>query len=66
LRVDTLESAFIKIAERECGGEAVFQRGDGSVWRCEAWRLSVRGPEGDGEALVVKLEEDGIKIRIDP
>lgn len=56
---ETMATAYVKCAERQCGGEVSFrQTGDG-VWTCDEWSMVVRFPSDHGQPLVIESNEYG-------
>jgi hypothetical protein len=48
---ETMETAYVKLASRECGGEVAFTNTGDSLWVCDQWNLSVKFPR-DGESTI--------------
>ncbi len=61
--LDTMETAFAKIAERACGGEVPFEQHEDSRWYCLNWNLAVIFPTS-GQKLV-RLEMPGLGINVE-
>ena len=65
-QTETLETGFIKIAERKCGGEVAFSQIGPDTWVCEAWQLTVEFSNTSEETLSIHLQELGLKLGIQP
>lgn len=59
---ETMETAFVKLGERKCGGEVDFIQLDDARWTCEPWRLTVGFSDDPGRTLAISLEELGVKV----
>ena len=62
---ESMETAFVKINERKCGGEVDFIQID-ELWQCEAWKINVSFMDilqGQG-ALVIDMEKLGIEVKL--
>ena len=46
---DTMETAFIRVSERKCGGEVEFRPIAGDGWECSAWKMSIKFPQDEGD-----------------
>ena len=60
----TMETAFIKWSERQCGGEVEFSQDDYGCWKCGSWDLSVRFPRNRGGDFVMRWEGLGIEVAV--
>lgn len=63
---ETMETAFVKIGERKCGGEVDFNQADEDRWVCESWKLTVRFSKNSGEFLSIHTEESGLVLTVRP
>lgn len=61
---ETLETAFVKIAERKCVGEHEFVQIDTSSWSCPPWKLTVEFPKESDQLLLINVEELGVGLLI--
>jgi hypothetical protein len=53
---ETMETAFVKIESRECGGEVDFESTGDDLWTCTKWNLSVRLPTKERPFITVRAE----------
>lgn len=65
VREDTLETAFIKLAEKRCEGEVVFNQVDGSIWMCPSWKLTVAFSSAEKERKAhISFAELGVTFEV--
>ncbi|MSR60354.1 MAG: hypothetical protein EXS05_22385 [Planctomycetaceae bacterium] len=60
----TMETGYIKIAERSCGGECEFSRVNDSRWQCVPWKLAVEFPTNSRDVLLIDFEECGVALQM--
>src|SRR5262245_18246458 len=60
---ETIETAFIKISEKTCGGEVEFKRINERSFDCGAWNLLVQFSEAFRGALLMTFKSWGVTIR---
>jgi tetratricopeptide (TPR) repeat protein len=60
--LETMATAFVKCAERQCGGEVSFREDGDGVWTCDKWSITVRFPSGDGQPLLIESREFGTLV----
>lgn len=65
---ETMETAYVKIADRCCGGEALFTQpiGKPNRWVCEPWNLGIQFLESPEGGLSVDLAEFGVALEVRP
>jgi tetratricopeptide (TPR) repeat protein len=63
---ETMETAFVKIGERKCGGEVDFNQLDEDRWICEPWKLTVQFSKNPGELLSIDSGEFGLVLTVRP
>ena len=61
---DTMETAYIKMSERMCGGEVEFKRINERSFDCDAWNLHVQFSETPRGALLMTFKDLGVTIRV--
>jgi tetratricopeptide (TPR) repeat protein len=61
---DTMETVYIKMSERTCGGEVEFKRINDRSFDCDAWNLLVQFSETPRGALLMTFKELGVTIRV--
>jgi tetratricopeptide (TPR) repeat protein len=55
----SMATAYVKCADRTCGGEVSFRPTGDGVWACDDWSMVVRFPLDDGEPLVIESRDFG-------
>jgi hypothetical protein len=61
---ETMETAFIKISEKACGGEVEFKRINERSFDCGDWNLHVQFSEAPRSALLMTFKNWGVTIRV--
>lgn len=61
---ETMETAFIKISEKICGGEVEFKHINEHSFDCTTWNLHVQMPQATHDALLMTFKELGVTIKI--
>jgi hypothetical protein len=61
---DTMETAYIKMSEKTCGGEVEFKRINERSFDCDAWNLQVQFSEASRGALLMTFKNWGVTIRV--
>lgn len=61
---NTMETAYLKIAERRCGGEVEFIEVEPGCWSCEAWDLTVQFPTIPGQPVSIDDAAAGVSLSI--
>lgn len=60
---ESMETAFLKIKERKCGGGDVeFASDVDGRWTCEAWKLAVTFPESPDLPISLSLQDLGVEV----
>lgn len=59
---ETMETAYLKCASRECGGEMAFKKINSEQWTCDQWKLTIRHGLHSREVSVV-MEEAGATVQ---
>jgi len=60
----TMETAYIKISEKTCGGEVTFNRVNEHSFDCGAWNLLVHFSKTSQGALQMTFKNWGVTVRI--
>jgi hypothetical protein len=58
----TMEMAWIKINDQQCGGEPGFSMSDDGRWNCPSWGLAVSFPKRG--LLVLELRTLGVRLEV--
>jgi tetratricopeptide (TPR) repeat protein len=61
---ETMETAYIKIGDKTCGGEVTFKRINDHSFDCSTWNLLVRFSEASQGALEVTFKNWGVTISV--
>ena len=61
---ETKETAYVKVATKECGGEAEFVQIDATHWRGERWGLQVEFLAGPTDGIKVTAPAFGVEVLI--
>jgi hypothetical protein len=61
---ETMATAFVKMSERQCGGEVSFKKLDDLRWQCEEWNVTVHFPSGPGQQVVIDIEDHGVLLNV--
>ena len=62
--LESMETAYLRITEKTCGGEVAFVAIDRLRWTCAAWKLTVSFPDLPADRLVLSLQELGVQVRL--
>lgn len=61
----TMETAFVKMQEKICGGEVEFVPNESGRWTCQAWNMTIQLPVGNSD-LIIGVEDAGVKVHLRP
>lgn len=62
---ETKETAYVKVANRECGGEADFIRLDATHWKSEAWGITIVFGQEDPADVTLCVQHLGLTLTIE-
>lgn len=64
---ESMETAFLKIKERKCGGgDVVFSSDGDGGWTCETWKITVVFPDLPDQRILLSLRDLGIQLYFHP
>lgn len=62
---ETMETAWVKVADRQFGGEVAFQSGVDGEWLCAPWDLAVVFPKVKSDPITLSMKKLGLHIRLE-